>query len=66
MTKKCRFWVVSIRTEGVKNGAFSMFGDLGGDFGKETYEPKLFGMHIRSVLICLRAENVNADPEMSI
>ena len=36
-----------------------MFGDLGGDFCKATYEPKMFGMHIRSVLIGLRAENVD-------
>ena len=50
----------------VKNDDFSMFGDLGGDFCKETYEPKVFGMHIRSVLSGLYAENVNTDPEMSI
>ena len=43
-----------------------MFGDLGGDFSKATYEPKMFGMHIRSFLIGLRAENVNTDPKMSI
>ena len=43
-----------------------MFGDLGGDFCKETYEPKLFGMHVRSVLSGLRAENVNTDPKMLI
>ena len=42
---------------------FSMFGDLGGVFCKEIYEPKLFGMHVRSVLSGLRAENVNTDPQ---
>ena len=51
---------------GVKNDDFSMFGDLGGDFCKETHEPKMFGMHIRSVLSGLHTENVNTDPEMSI
>ena len=30
----------------VKNDDFSMFGGLGGDFYKDTYEPKLLGMHI--------------------
>ena len=39
-----------------------MLGDLGGDFCKEIYEPKMFGMHIRSVMGGLRAENVNTDP----
>ena len=43
-----------------------MFGYLGGDFCKETYEPKMFGMHVRSVLSDLNAENVNNDPERSI
>ncbi len=43
-----------------------MFGDLGGDFCKKKYEPKLFGMHIGSVLSGLHAENMNTDPEMSI
>ena len=39
---------------------------LGGDFCKETYEPKLFGMHSGSVLSGLYAEDVNTDPKMSI
>ena len=39
-----------VRVEGSKMTIFSIFGDLGGDFCKETYEPKLFGMHIGSVL----------------
>ena len=51
---------------GVKNDDFSMFGDLGGDFCKATYEPKMFGVHIGSVLSGPRAENVNTDPKMSI
>ena len=40
---------------------FSIFGDLGGDFYKETYEAKLFGMHIGSVFSGLEAENVTND-----
>ena len=31
---------------GSKMRVFSMFGGLGGDFYKDTYEAKLFGMHI--------------------
>ena len=38
-----------------------MFGGLGGDFYKGTYEAKLFGMHIGSVLSRLEAENVDND-----
>ena len=34
----------------VENEVFSKFGDLGGDFYKDTHEPKSFGMHIGSVL----------------
>ena len=49
-----------------QNDDFSMFGDLGGDFSKATYEQKMVGMHIRSVLSGLHAENVNTDPEMSL
>ena len=30
---------------GSKIRVFSMFGGLGGDFDKDTYEAKLFGMH---------------------
>ena len=52
--------------EGSKNDDFSIFGDLGGDFCKATYEPKMFGMHIRSVLSGLYAENVNTDPKILI
>ena len=29
----------------VKNDVFSMVGGLGGDFRKDTYEPKLSGVH---------------------
>ena len=50
----------------VKNDDFSMFGGLGGDFCKDTYEPKLFGMHIGSVLSGLHAGNVNTDAKISI
>jgi hypothetical protein len=51
---------------GVKNDDFSKFGDLGGDFYKETYEPKLFGMHIRSVLRGWNAKNASIDLKMSM
>ena len=34
----------------VKNDGFSMAGGLGGDFHKDIYEAKLFGMHSGSVL----------------
>ena len=40
---------------------FSMVGGLGGDFYQDIYEPKLFGMHIGSVLSGLEAGNVNND-----
>ena len=53
-------------SRGVQNDDFSMYEDRGGDFCKETYEPKMFGMHIGSVLSGLYAENVNTDPEMSL
>ena len=39
--------------------------ETGCDFCKATYAPKLFGMHIGSVLSGPRAENVNTDPKMS-
>ena len=45
----------------VENEFFSKFGDPGGDFYKDTHEPKLFGMHIGSVLSGLEAGNVNHD-----
>ena len=50
----------------VKGVVFSMFGGLGGDFCKDTYEAKLFGMHIGSVLSGLHAGNVNTDAKISI
>jgi hypothetical protein len=50
----------------VKRVVFSMFGGLGGDFCKDTYEAKLFGMHIGSVLSGLYAGNVNTDAKISI
>ena len=31
---------------------FSMFGGLGGDFNKDTYEAKLFGMIVEGFLYC--------------
>ncbi len=36
----------------VKNDVFSMVGGLGGDFYKDIYEPKLFGMHSVRMQIC--------------
>ena len=50
----------------VKNDVFSMVGGLGGDFYKDIYEPKLFGMHSGSVLRGWNAGNVNTDLKMSI
>ena len=43
-----------------------MFGGLGDDFYKDTYEAKLFGMHSGSVLSGLHAGNVNTDANISI
>ena len=43
-----------------------MVGGLGGDFYKDTYEPKLFGMHSGSVLSGLDAGNANTELKMSI
>ena len=54
-----------VRTQ-VKGVVFSMFGGLGGDFCKDTYEANLFGMHIGSVLSGLHAGNVNTDAKISI
>ena len=39
---------------------------LGGDFYKNTYEPKLFGMLVGSVLGGLEAGNVKNDHKMPI
>ena len=50
----------------VKMVVFSMFGGLGGDFCKDTCEPKLFGMHSGSVLRGWNAGNANTDLKMSI
>ena len=50
----------------VKWVVFLMFGGLGGDFCKDTYEAKLFEMHIGSVLSGLHARNVNTDAKISI
>ena len=50
----------------VENDAFSMAGGLGGDFCKDIYEPKLFGMHSGSVLSGSDSGNANTDPNMSI
>ena len=50
----------------VKNHVFSMVGGLGGDFYKDTYELKLFGMHSGSVLSGLDAGNANTELKMSI
>ena len=42
-------------------GIFSNFGGLAGDFYQDTYEAKMFGMHIGSVLSGLEAVNVTND-----
>ena len=69
-TLKCRFypfvgWGTCAYT-GSKRVVFSVFGGLGGDFFKDIYEAKLFGMHIGSVLSGLNAGNANTDAKMSI
>ena len=61
MTSKCRIGSVNVLIGGVKNDVFLKFGDLEGDFCKETHEIELFGMHIGSVLSGLEAGNVNTD-----
>ena len=43
-----------------------MFGGLGGDFYRATYETKLFGMHSGSVLSGSDAGNANTDLKLSI
>jgi hypothetical protein len=60
----CR--VGNVYVHRVKRVVFSMFGGLGGDFCKDIYEAKLFGMHIGSVLSGFDAGNVNTDAKMSI
>ena len=60
----CR--VGNVYVHRVKGVVFLMFGGLGGDFCKDTYEAKLFGMHIGSVLSGLDAGNVNTDSKISI
>ena len=49
-----------------QHDAFPKFGDLAGDFYKETHEAKLFGMHIGSVLSGWNAKRANNDLKMSI
>ena len=44
-----------------QNDVFLKFGDLEGNFKKETHEAKQFGMHIGSGSSGLEAENVNND-----
>ena len=40
------FWVENwVSLGGSKMRVFSMFGGLGGDLYKDTYEAKLFGLH---------------------
>ena len=48
----------------VKMAVFSMFEGLG--FCRDTYEPKLFGMHSGSVLRGWNAGNANSDLKISI
>ena len=55
-----------MRVKGSKNDVFSMFGDLGGDFCKDIYEVKLFGMHCGCVLRGWNAGHANTDLKMSI
>ncbi len=57
---KCRNMIVNLGIGGVQNDVFRRLETLEGDFYKNTYEPKLFGMHIGSVLSGLEG-NVNSD-----
>ena len=66
MTLKCRLLGLETCTSRGQKDDFSIFGDLGGDFYKETHEAKLFGMHIGSVLSGMEAGNVNNDQKMPI
>ena len=50
----------------VKGVVFSMFGFLRGDFCKDTYEAKLFRMHIGSVLSGLYEGNVNIESNIPL
>ena len=50
----------------VKNDVFSIVGGLGGDFYKDIYESKLFGMHSGSVLSDCNVKNANTDLKISI
>ena len=54
------------RVNRVDRVVFSMFGGLGGDFCKDIYEAKLFGMHIGSVLSGFDAGNLNTGAQMLI
>ena len=49
-----------------KNDVFSTVGGLGGDFSKDAYEQKLFGIQSGSVLRGWNAGNANTDLKMSI
>ena len=60
----CR--VGNVYVHRVNRVVFSMFGGLGGDFCKDTYEAKLFGMHSGSVLRDWNAGNANTELKMSI
>ena len=67
-TLKCRFYLClgNVYEYRVNRVVLSVFGGLGGDFCKDTYEAKLFGMHIGSVVSGLDAGNVNTDSNISI
>ena len=69
-TLTCRFYLFvgwgTCTYTGSKRVVFSVFGGLGGDFCKDIYEAKLFGMHIGSVLSGFDAGNVNTDAKISI
>ena len=60
------FRVGNVYVHRVNRVVFSVFEGLGGDFGKDIHEAKLFGVHIGSVLSGLDAGNENTDAKMSI
>ena len=65
MTTKCRNRIVTLGIGGVQNDVFEGWRPWRG-LVSDTYELKLFGMHIGSVLSGLEAGNVNNDHKMPI
>ena len=60
-TLKCRFYLCVEWETCTYTRSKGMFGGLGGDFCKDIYEAKLFGMHIGSGSSGLGIRNVKTD-----